>query len=86
MPIFLVFDLSDYTVISVGGVFGFNFALFGMGGSSLRTGMVLLWYGFFLFTLGYRVACCITGLIAQGPLLFIYMYNIYNIHYSLFII
>ena len=28
----LVFNLSDYTVISVGGVFGFNFALFGMGG------------------------------------------------------
>ena len=60
----LVFNLSDYTVISVGGVFGFNFALFGMGGSSLRTGIVLLWYGFFhiivLYLLCRRDICSVS--------------------------
>ena len=53
----LVFNLSDCTVISVGGVWFQSWSRFRSVGPSLRTGMVLLWYGFFLFTLGYRVAC-----------------------------
>ena len=57
---------SDYTDVSVGGVF-FSVSIlrfFGMGGSSLRTGIVLLWYGFFhiivLYLLCRRDICSVS--------------------------
>ena len=52
MQVFLVFDLSASTVISVGGGWFQPRSRIRSVGPSLRTGIILLWYGFILFTLG----------------------------------
>ena len=75
MQVFLVFDLSASTVISVGGGWFQPWSRICSVGPSLRTGIILLWYGFPLFTLGHSVACRITDLIAQGPSYLYYSYS-----------
>ena len=59
MQIFLVFDLSASTVISIGGGWFQPWSRIRSVGPSLRTGIILLWYGFIL------LACRITGFIVQ---------------------